>query len=83
MQDVDSGLHGRGEEMSKEEDVVSWLTRYATATGAVGMSEEADMLMASANEITRLRGLVKELEGKSSEAHAYGMYWQMEALGGR
>ena len=69
--------------MTDREDVVAWLSRYATATGAVGMSEEADRLLEAAEEITRLRGLVADLEGKTSEAHAYGVYWQVQALGGK
>lgn len=64
-------------------DIVEWLKGYASATGAVGMADEADRLIEAAEEIARLRGLVTELEGKASESHTYGMYWQMEALGGR
>ena len=64
-------------------DIVEWLKSYASATGAIGMSEEADRLIEAAEEIARLRSLVLGLEGKTNEAESYGLYWQMTALGGR
>lgn len=65
------------------DDIVEWLKGYASATGAVGMAEEANRLIDAAEEIARLRGLVSELEGDKKELYSYGLYWQMEALGGR
>ena len=61
------------------EDIADWLKGYATATAAVGMSEDADKLLEAAEEIVRLRALLKSAEGHRDEAVSYGTYWEIVA----